>query len=84
MPKFLEHDTKVATITANAKGKIALVADSIILLPAQTYNVDRSKWSSTLPLGSQFELCLWVLHDFLSIKLAEKLHFTEEMMAEYE
>ena len=79
--KAKEHNTKVATITANADGKIARVADSVILMPGQTYNVDRSKWSSTLPLGSQFELCLWVLHDFLCLKLAEKLKFTEEMMA---
>lgn len=79
--KAKEQDTKVATITANTKGKIAQVADSVIHLPGQTYNVDRSKWSSILPLGSQFELSLWVLHDFLSLRLVEKMGYTEEMMA---
>lgn len=79
--KAKERDTKVATITANAMGKIAQLADSVIQLPAQTYNVDRSKWSSILPLGSQFELSLWVLHDFLTLRLVEKMGYTEEMMA---
>lgn len=79
--KARERDTRVATITANPKGRIAQIADSVIHLPAQTYNVNRGRWKSLLPLGSQFELSLWVLHDFLSQRLAEQMQYSDEMMA---
>jgi 6-phospho-3-hexuloisomerase len=80
--KAKECGTMVATITANRKGKIAQLADAAIHLPAQTYHVDRSNWTSILPLGSQFELSLWILHDFIALQLMEKMNYTEEMLVE--
>lgn len=70
----------VATITANPEGKIAGLADAVLVLPAQTYKTDRSAWSSILPLGSQFELCLWILQDLLALTLMKKLRVDEEQM----
>ena len=67
----------VATITANPQGKIAALADAVLVLPAQTFKTDRSGWDSILPMGSQFELCLWVLQDVLCLELARRLGLDE-------
>jgi 6-phospho-3-hexuloisomerase len=70
----------VATITANPEGKIARLADVVVNLPAQTYKTDRSAWKSVLPMGSQFELCLWVVQDLISLTLMERLGVDEASM----
>jgi 6-phospho-3-hexuloisomerase len=67
----------VATITANPKGLIAGLADVVLRLPAQTYKTDRSTWNSILPMGSQFELCLWILQDILALSLIKRLGLEE-------
>lgn len=67
----------VATITANPKGKIASLADVILTLPAQTFKTDRSAWTSVLPMGSQFELCLWILQDIIALMLMKELELDE-------
>jgi 6-phospho-3-hexuloisomerase len=70
----------VATITANPNGEISKLAGTVLVLPAQTFKTDRSGWSSILPMGSQFELCLWILHDVLCLKLMERLGIDEAAM----
>jgi 6-phospho-3-hexuloisomerase len=67
----------VATITANPQGQIAGLADTVLLLPAQTFKTDRSGWNSILPMGSQFELCLWILQDILCLELVRRLGLDE-------
>jgi 6-phospho-3-hexuloisomerase len=70
----------VATITANPDGKIARLADAVVNLPAQTYKTDRGAWNSVLPMGSQFELCLWVVQDMICLMLMERLEVDEALM----
>jgi len=70
----------IATITANPEGKIALLSDVVVVLPAQTYKANRETWNSVLPMGSQFELCLWVLQDILSLTLMEKMRVSAAEM----
>jgi 6-phospho-3-hexuloisomerase len=67
----------VATITANPQGEIARIADTVLVLPAQTFKTDRSGWTSILPMGSQFELCLWILQDVLCLELVRRLGLGE-------
>jgi 6-phospho-3-hexuloisomerase len=67
----------VATITANPQGEIARVASTVLVLPAQTFKTDRSGWSSVLPMGSQFELGLWILQDILCLRLMGELGLDE-------
>jgi 6-phospho-3-hexuloisomerase len=68
---------EVATITANPNGEIARIADAVLVLPAQTFKTDRAGWSSILPMGSQFELCLWILQDILCLDLVRRLGLDE-------
>ncbi len=70
----------VITVTAAPRGKIAGLADVVLTLPAQTYKTDRAAWSSVLPMGSQFELCLWILLDIVSLALMGRLQVGEEDM----
>lgn len=72
--------SKVATITANAQGKIAQIADVVLVLNAQTYKTDRAGWGSILPMGSQFELCLWIIQDILCLALMRRLGVNEAAM----
>ncbi len=58
------------------------MADAVNHLPAQTYKTDNSTWNSALPLGSQFELTLWILHDYLSLRLMAKMNRSSAMMAQ--
>jgi 6-phospho-3-hexuloisomerase len=71
----------VATITANPKGKIADLADVVLTLPAQTFKTDRSTWTSVMPMGSQFELCLWILQDIIALTLMKELELDEADMS---
>jgi 6-phospho-3-hexuloisomerase len=70
----------VATITANPNGEISKLAGTVLILPAQTFKTDKAGWSSILPMGSQFELCLWILHDVLCLALMDKLGIDEAAM----
>jgi 6-phospho-3-hexuloisomerase len=72
---------RVATITANPRGKIAALADVVLILPAQTFKTDHSTWNSILPMGSQFELCLWILQDILALSLMKRLGLEEADMS---
>jgi len=67
----------VATITANPNGEIARIAGTVLVLPAQTFKTDRSGWNSILPMGSQFELCLWILQDILCLDLVRRMGLDE-------
>lgn len=67
----------VATITANPNGEITRIAGTVLVLPAQTFKTDRSSWSSMLPMGSQFELALWILQDVLCLSLMRRLGIDE-------
>ncbi len=77
-----EAGATIATITANPKGEIAQLSDAVIVLPAQTYKTDKGTWSSIMPMGSQFELSLWILQDVITLVLMEKMKITEFMMTE--
>ena len=70
----------VITVTAAPNGKIAALADVVLNLPAQTFKTDSTAWSSVLPMGSQFELCLWILLDIVSMTLMRMLNVGERDM----
>ena len=80
--KAKESGSKVASITSNPQGRIPQVADAVIHLPALTYYIDQEGLNSILPMGSQFELALWILQDLLVLRVMEKIGFTEAMMGE--
>ncbi len=67
----------VATITANPDSPIARLARTVLVLPGQTFKTDRSGWTSLLPMGSQFELALWILQDVLCLSLMRRLGLDE-------
>ena len=79
--KAKEAGSKVACITSNPQGRIPQVADAFINLPALTYYIDQEGSSSILPMGSQFELALWILQDLLVLRVMEKIGYTEAMMS---
>jgi 6-phospho-3-hexuloisomerase len=68
---------EVATITANPDSPIARLAKTVLVLPGQTFKTDRSAWTSLLPMGSQFELALWILEDVLCLSLMHRLGIDE-------
>ncbi|MBN2554153.1 MAG: SIS domain-containing protein [Spirochaetales bacterium] len=70
----------VATITANPEGRIARLADAVVNLPAQTFKTDSSAWKSVLPMGSQFELCLWMVQDVICLVLMQRMEVDEASM----
>lgn len=70
----------IAAITANPNGRIVRLADTSILLPAQGYKTESRDWRSILPLGSQFEACLWVLQDILCLAIVEGMRVDESVM----
>lgn len=71
----------VATITANPDGEISKLAGAVVVLPAKSYKAGGSGRGSLLPMGSQFELGLWILHDALCLTLMRLLGVDEAAMA---
>jgi 6-phospho-3-hexuloisomerase len=63
----------VICLTAQPDGKTALAADKIVCLPAQTMADDtEGKATSVLPMGSLFELVLFVFNEIVVLELLKR------------
>jgi 6-phospho-3-hexuloisomerase len=63
----------VVCFTAQPNGKTALAADKIVLLPAQTMADDTGgKATSILPMGSLYELVLFVFSEIVVLELLKR------------
>ena len=63
----------VLCFTAQPEGKTALAADKIVYLPAQTMADDASgQATSILPMGSLYELVLFVLSEIVVLELLQR------------
>lgn len=71
----------VALITAQPGGRCGPLADSVLLLPAQTMADDQgAQATSVLPMGSLFEGALFVLFEVMVLKLKARLGITADAM----
>jgi 6-phospho-3-hexuloisomerase len=72
---------RIVFITAQPQGRGAAFADRVLLLPAQTMADDQGEQvSSTLPMGSLYEGCLFVLFEVMVLKLRDLLKVDPEAM----
>ncbi len=72
---------KILLLTAQADGRIAPIADHVLLIPAQTMADDRQpEPRSVLPMGSLFEGAMFVLLEVMTLKLRDRLKVTPEAM----
>lgn len=63
-----------AVITAVADGAATRLAHTVLCVPAQTLHNDQgSTAASIMPMGSQYELALWILCEALVLDLARGL-----------
>jgi len=63
----------VVCLTAQPDGKTARAADKIVYLPAQTMADDsESKATSVLPMGSLYELVLFVFNEIVVLELLKR------------
>ena len=62
------------------QGKPALLADSLLLLPAQTMADDSGPAVSVLPMGSVFEGAMFVLFEVMLLRLRDRLGVPAEAM----
>ena len=68
-------------VTAQPKGRVPAMADSVITIPAQTMADDQgAAATSVLPMGSLFEGALFILFEVMILKLKERLGVTAEAM----
>lgn len=71
---------KVLVITAQPQGRVPLMADEVLLLPAQTMADDQGSVVSILPMGSVYEGSLFVLFEVMILKLKDVLSVSAEAM----
>lgn len=68
---------RTLVITAAHAGDALALADRVFRLPAQTMLDDRDgQPASILPMGSQYELCLFVLTELVILELSRHLGIT--------
>ena len=70
----------VLCITAQPQGRVPLISDQVLVLPAQTMADDQGPAVSLLPMGSVYEGCLFVLFEVMILRLKERLGVTTEAM----
>jgi 6-phospho-3-hexuloisomerase len=73
---------RVVAVTAQPGGPVALAADVVVHVPAQTMADDRGASAGLLPMGSLYEAAQLVLFDLVSILLRERLGESAEAMRE--
>ena len=71
---------KVLVITAQPQGRVPMMADEVLVLPAQTMANDQGPVASLLPMGSVFEGVLFVLFEVMILKLKAALDVSTEAM----
>ena len=68
-------------LTAQPGGRCAALADSLLVIPAQTMADDQgAAATSTLPMGSLYEGALFVLFEVMVLKLRDRLGVSAEAM----
>lgn len=67
-------------VTAQPNGSAALLADLILVIPAQTMANDRGAGLSVLPMGSLFEGAQYILFEIMILALRDRLAVTPEAM----
>ncbi|MCK0197250.1 SIS domain-containing protein [Ancylobacter sp. 6x-1] len=60
-------------VTAEPTGGAARLADTVLVVPAQTMASDQGASTSVLPMGSLYEGALYVLFEVLILNLRERL-----------
>lgn len=68
-------------ITAKTSGACALIADQVIILPAQTMADQQGTDSSVLPLGSLYEGAQYLLFENMIVLLQQKLAIPAAVMS---
>lgn len=63
---------RTLVVTAATAGRALDLADETLRLPAQTMLDDVGAPSSCLPMGSQYELCLFVLTELAILEIARR------------
>jgi 6-phospho-3-hexuloisomerase len=71
---------RTLVVTAQPSGATSRLADTTLLLPAQTMADDRGENVSVLPMGSVMEGALFVLFEVMVLKLRDRLGVTPEAM----
>lgn len=70
----------VLVITAQPEGRVPRMADSVLVLPAQTMADDQGPAVSLLPMGSVFEGALFLLFEIMVLKLKAALGVSSDTM----
>lgn len=72
---------EILLLTAQPAGRCATLADSVLVIPAQTMANDQGVAAmSVLPMGSLYEGALFVLFEVMILKLRETLAVSPEAM----
>jgi 6-phospho-3-hexuloisomerase len=71
---------KTAVVTAQPVGGLALAADHVLHIPAQTMADDRGAKPSILPMGSLFELSMMLVFELLVLRLRDLTGESPETM----
>lgn len=72
---------EILFLTAQPGGRVAAMADEVLVIPAQTMADDRAPdASSVLPMGSVYEGAMFVLFEVMILKLRGLLDITPEEM----
>jgi 6-phospho-3-hexuloisomerase len=71
---------RTLVVTAQPQGAAALLADTVLTIPAQTMANDKGAKVSVLPMGSLFEGAQYVLFEVMILKLRDRLGITPEAM----
>lgn len=70
----------ILVVTAQPGGRVPQMADTVLVLPAQTIADDQGPAASLLPMGSVFEGSLFVLFEVMILKLKARLGVSTEAM----
>lgn len=67
---------KVLIITANPQAELPREADVVVVIPGQTMAGGAGERASIQPMGSLYEQAMWLLFDYVVLRLAERLKLT--------
>lgn len=71
---------RTVVFTAEPNGAASRLADAVLNVPAQTMASDQSTRESVLPMGSLYELSLWLYCDLFVLALQERLGVSYDRM----
>ena len=71
---------RTLVVTANDEGEAPRSADTVVVIPAQTMASDRRGGTSVLPMGSMYELALWLFFDLTIQELQARLGIDYQQM----